>query len=103
MPKGVMIVMSDPSSPDREDEYNEWYNNVHIPDLLKLDPFVSARRFKILDEESSHRYVAVYELEADDLGDVMGVIGKAVENGEIRMTDAIAMDPPAFVRLCQQL
>jgi hypothetical protein len=101
--KGVMIVFSNPSDPAREDEYNDWYTNTHIPELLALPGFVGARRFRVTGDGEPERYAAIYDLEADDLGDVMGVITKAVENGEIHMTDAIAMEPPAVVKLCQEL
>jgi len=33
----------------REDEFNEWYDNVHIPEALAVDGFVAAHRFKISD------------------------------------------------------
>ena len=33
MAKGIIYVESRPSSPDREQEYNTWYNEVHLPEL----------------------------------------------------------------------
>lgn len=103
MAKGIMIVLSNPIDATREDDYNDWYNNVHIPELLVLDGFVAARRFRVLDEGAEQRFAAVYELEADDLTSIMDVIGKAVVDEKIHMTDAIEMEPPAFVRLCEEL
>jgi hypothetical protein len=74
-----------------------------VPELLQLDGFVAARRFRVLDAEPEQRFGAVYELEADDLTSIMDVIGKAVADGNIHMTDAIEMEPPAVVRLCEEL
>lgn len=32
-----------------EEEYNRWYDEVHVPAVLQLDGFVSARRFRLSD------------------------------------------------------
>ena len=37
MPKGIMFVQSRPSTPGRDDEYNNWYSNEHIPEVLAID------------------------------------------------------------------
>jgi len=68
MPKGIMVVQSSPPDPAREDEYNDWYTGTHIPEVLAVPGFVSARRYKVLGEHpEGHTHLAVYELEADDL------------------------------------
>jgi hypothetical protein len=36
VPKGIMLVQSGPSDPAREDEYNDWYANTHIPQIREL-------------------------------------------------------------------
>ena len=46
MPKAIMLVQSKPWHPDREDEYNDWYSNTHIPEVCAVDGIVSARRYK---------------------------------------------------------
>ena len=37
MPKAIMFVQSSPSAPDREDEYNDWYSNTHLGDVLQFE------------------------------------------------------------------
>lgn len=57
----------------REDEFNQWYDEVHIPDVMKLDGVVSARRYELRSTErpelapnpSTRRYVTIYEVERD--------------------------------------
>jgi hypothetical protein len=46
-----------------EDEYNNWYNNVHLDDVVSLPGFVRAQRFR-LDEPSKfeYRHLAIYEI-----------------------------------------
>lgn len=46
MPKGMLVVESRPADPAREDEYNDWYTNTHIPEVCAVPGFVAARRYK---------------------------------------------------------
>jgi hypothetical protein len=102
MPKGIMFVQSRPSTPEREDEYNNWYSNEHIPEVLAIDGITSARRFKVhpatpLDDDTPS-YCAVYELDADDLGALLGELGARAMDGRMKMSDAMQMDPvPSMV------
>ena len=64
MAKGILLVESRPSAPERDAEFNEWYESVHMPEVLALDGFVSARRFRPV--RPGEPYVAVYEIDADD-------------------------------------
>lgn len=77
MAKATMVVFTNPVSADAEDEYNEWYDNIHLADVVAIDGFVSAQRFRVVDVEavaagsdSAHRYLALYEVESDDLNAV---------------------------------
>jgi hypothetical protein len=98
MPKGIMFVPSQPASPDREDEYNKWYSGTHIPEVCGVDGVVGARRFKISDPaqaaSGASTYIALYELDADDLGKVFEEIAAQSMDGRIQMSDALSMDPP---------
>lgn len=67
-----MVVESEPVDPSAEDEYDRWYREVHIPELLAVPGFASARRYRIREdlgqgENTKPRFLTVYELEADDL------------------------------------
>ena len=42
MARGIMYVESFPSSPDREQEYNTWYNEVHLPLVQKTPGLAKA-------------------------------------------------------------
>jgi hypothetical protein len=103
MPKAIMFVETSPSSPDREDEYNEWYSKIHLEDLLAIPGVNAARRFRASDvtprAPGAHTYCAVYEIDADDLGAVMGEIGARAGDGRMRMSDALSMDPPPAMTL----
>jgi hypothetical protein len=98
MPKGIMFVPSQPASPDRDDEYNKWYSETHIPEVCQVPGVIGARRFKIADPaqagSGASTYIALYELDADDFTEVFGEIVARSADGRIQMSDALGMDPP---------
>jgi hypothetical protein len=54
----------------REDEYNDWYSNTHLADVLKTPGFLTGQRFRLAPaqkagSEQRWKYAAVYECEAD--------------------------------------
>jgi hypothetical protein len=102
MPKAVMLVFTDPSSPDVEDEYNDWYDSTHVADVLKAAPDVKAvTRYRLAESpapgfELPNRHLAVYEVEADDLNQVVADMGAAFGRGEMPMSDTLAVGPIVF-------
>ena len=88
----LYFVFNNPE-PGREEEFNEWYDNVHIPEVMSVGNIVSAQRFKYrqLEREAgqpvAHAYVTVYELEGDP-DEFMAKIGAAVASGEVQMDGA---------------
>lgn len=59
----IFIVLSNPVV-GREDEYNEWYSNQHLGDLLKIPSVVGAQRFESVEsaEKPLYSYLAIYEV-----------------------------------------
>lgn len=97
MAKAYLYVESHPSSPDRVDEYNTWYNDTHLAEIVALPGFVAAHRYEPVDGEGP--YLAVYEIDDDDPESVVGTLGAAVGDGRVQMSDAIRLDPPPSMRL----
>ena len=83
MARHVIVVMTNVWK-ERHDEYNEWYDSVHVPDLLKIPGVVAAQRFRagppLLStvEGSPYGYLSLYELETDDLPRVLADLEKAM-------------------------
>jgi len=46
---------------DKEKEFNEWYNKVHVPEIIKCPGFLSARRLCSV-QGAGPRYIAIYEI-----------------------------------------
>ena len=102
MPKGIMVVQSRPSDPAREDEYNEWYSHTHLPEIRAIPGFTVARRFKVHDG-ADHSYLAIYEIDADDLTDPVKELRARSVSGQMHMSDVLQADPPPVVTLYELL
>ena len=68
MATSILMVLTNPVE-GKEDEYNEWYSDIHIREIVDIPGFVSARRFKLADAQMGaagpHQYLAIYEVEGD--------------------------------------
>ena len=102
MAKGILLVQT-AAAEGREDEFHDWYNDVHLVDILKIAGFTSARRFKQLGGDTATPHLAIYEIEADDLEAAQAGIGTAMAAGEVRMSDVLSMDPPPSMVLYEQV
>ncbi|ROO85013.1 hypothetical protein EDD29_2548 [Actinocorallia herbida] len=100
-----MVVQSRPSDPAREDEYNAWYSGTHLADVCAVPGFVRARRYKVRDaaNPSGHAYLAVYEIESDDLDATVAELSVRAGDGRLPMSDALQLDPPPTVAVYELL
>ena len=104
MKQYTMVVLTNPVS-GREAEFNEWYTKKHVYDVIKVPGFVSAQLLKVLKEpgskEAKFGYLAVYELETDDLDAAL----KEMEGryGKPDMSASDALDPDAYVMVCETI
>ena len=103
MAKYTFVVLSNPTTPGQEAEYNEWYNKVHIPDVLNVPGFVAAQRCKVADAQldgysGAHRYLALYEIETDDLQGALNDLASRRDTPDMVMSDAIDLkNAAAFI------
>ena len=72
---------------------------MHLKEIVALDGFVGAKRFKPVQDDGP--YVALYELEGDDLEAVLGNMLVVALQGGLNMSGALEMDPPPEVRLLE--
>ena len=57
---GLLMVFCDVPA-DKEADFNKWYNEEHLPDLLTVPGVLSAARYEAA--KSGPKHLAVYELE----------------------------------------
>ena len=79
----------------REDEFNRWYDDTHLPEMLQVPGFVAGRRYALTGPIAADRprFLAVYEIETDDLAATLQALSAAAPT----MTVSDAMDQPATV------
>ncbi len=106
-PKWLFVVQGICVDPQQEREFNHWYDNMHIADIMEARGFVRATRYELElvlcdDKPGSEqaRFLAVYEIEAVDVEDTMAhmrTIGKRLRGGG-RMSPLFEHGPTRFYR-----
>lgn len=91
MGRYVMIAQS-AALPGREDEYDAWYEAVHMKDICALPGVIGGRRFAAtpfaMPAPGAPR-LAIYEIETDDPAAFMAEMGRRSEAGLIARSDAM--------------
>ncbi|MBI2907712.1 MAG: hypothetical protein HYX92_08670 [Chloroflexi bacterium] len=80
MPRWYYMVQTVCTDPAKEKEFNDWYDNVHIPDLLEAEGFLRATRYENdATVPAQSRYLAIYEVESDDIARTWKAYGEHVQ------------------------
>ena len=93
MKKCILVVQTNPV-PGLEDEFNDWYTNRHLADVLKVPGFKSAQRFTLAqnDGASKWKYLAIYEFESDAPERILeDYLVKAAGTSEMVMSEGMDM------------
>jgi hypothetical protein len=95
------VVISD-ALPEREEEFNAWYDQVHLADVLRVPGFVAAQRFKLVQPESnlSGRYLALYEIETEDPQAALTELMKRSGTQQMIMSEAMNMTKVSAMLFC---
>jgi hypothetical protein len=80
MKKWLFVVESNCSDPEREQEFDDWYNETHLPDMLEVTEIVRATRYRNVSPQTGEaKYLALYEFETDDLAASLARADKLVQ------------------------
>jgi hypothetical protein len=104
MPQCRLVALTTPI-PGREEEYHDWYNNVHLPELVNMFNMEGAQRFELVTKlmgSDENQYLAIYEFEADDPGAMLAKMGEAAQGGKLTQSDAQDMGT-TYTALFQEL
>lgn len=92
MTKDLLMVFSNPTDSGRDDEFNAWYDEQHIGEVLEVPGVVAAQRYTLAPMEPpssedapalpppTHRYLATYELDREP-NEVMGEFLNRITSG----------------------
>ena len=91
-----LLVFTEPTE-GREDEYNTWYDEVHLREVLELDGFVAAQRFALSERQMDAagetlpaRYLAIYEIDAPALQPVLDSLASGAD--KMQMSEALDVE-----------
>jgi hypothetical protein len=79
----------------RLEEFEKWYDEVHLDDVLKVPGVVSARRFRVVQQQAEGLplpdwcSVALYEMETDDPKKVLSIIHERAHTPVMPVSDAL--------------
>ncbi len=97
MSKAVYIVVGNCADPNREEEFNNWYQ-VHARDILTVPGVIAGTRYKLHPQTDpavmnpgDGQYLAIWEIDAGDPADVVANIWKGSRqwSAEGRGTDLL--------------
>lgn len=92
MTKHLFLVFTRPT-PGREDEYNDWYDNEHLDDVLRVPGVTAAQRYRVAPmfttPELVHGYLAIYEIESEDPRAALEAISGAANTDAMHISTAL--------------
>lgn len=93
MPRYKMLVFT--SAVDgRENEFNDWYQSRHLPDVTAVPGFRAAQRFKLAKVLSkgaeAKPFLSIYEIETDDLDATISEMRSRARTEIMPISDAMA-------------
>src|SRR5271170_6455178 len=96
MPSAVALVFTHPTSSEVEGEFNQWYSDVHVKDVLAVPGVSSAVRYKLSDlgqpgsDSAQAPYMLVMGIEADDVQHVLDDIGARAGTEQMPISPTLA-------------
>ena len=72
MPAYKFVVLTN-AMPGQESEFNEWYDDCHLSEILAIPGVDSCRRLSLVDghgkfnDNAPYQYLTIYEVETDDI------------------------------------
>jgi hypothetical protein len=84
----------------RDQEYNDWYEKTHLSDLVAIPGINSAQRFRLaksLSAETSLPFLAIYDIETDDVDGVIAEMKRRSGTEAMMISDALDKNASAMV------
>jgi hypothetical protein len=90
------LEISSRALPGREADYDTWYDNIHVKEVLALPGFLSCQRYtrSAAGSPSDGECVSLYEVETDDPQALLQSLFAAAPS--MQLTDSIDMQSARF-------
>ncbi len=88
------IVFTNPTA-GKEQEFDDWYMNTHMPDVMKVPGFVSGQRFtwghaQAKQYAETWQYMTILDIETDDLQGTLNNLISRAGTPEMHMSDSLS-------------
>lgn len=61
----IMQIVASESTPDKEEDFSEWYSETHLPMLFGYEGVKRASRYQLMgDNDKNARFLAIYEFDS---------------------------------------
>jgi hypothetical protein len=91
--KEWVYVVHTRALPGRDEDFNRWYTDKHLDEVVAIPGFVSAQRFRIADPTApgapERPYLSHYVMRTDDPHALLHKMHQMVASGEMELTDAV--------------
>ena len=104
MQEYVFVVVMTNAAEGREQEFNDWYSNVHVHDVVKVPGIVAARRYELNEVQrralppDQARYMALYDFQTDDLQRTLGILASRAGTTEMPTSSALVRHSSVIYR-----
>ncbi len=101
MTKWLLLAYTDCADKSKDDKFNEWYDKIHLPDIVKLPGFVSATRCVNTNPAAKkNKFIAIYEVESEDIQKSLKMLKDygAQLKKQGRLTDLLLIGPISVYR-----
>ncbi|QKT08817.1 hypothetical protein HUN08_17595 [Gordonia sp. X0973] len=91
------VVFTNPTTPEDEDEFNRWYDDQHIPDLLRILGIESAQRFRLTEQQRGagpypYKYLCLYHCDATEPNVITNAIQERYNTAEMPISETLHAD-----------
>jgi hypothetical protein len=97
-----LLVVQTNAIEGRDREFNDWYDQLHIPELLAVPGVVAARRYELgehqlgngmepmMSSSQPFRYLAIYEIETQDDENWIRELETRIRTAQMQTSDALS-------------
>jgi hypothetical protein len=111
MARGIFLALSNPVRDELEPDFNAWYEERHVKEIMALDGVRSCRRFRLAptqvqdgDGEGGHRYLALYDVDVDDWSNFVAAMRDGFTDGRVTINaEVIELDPMPATMLFEEV
>jgi hypothetical protein len=95
MAKKYKMVVFTNAIEGKDKDFNDWYQNTHLAQIVSIKSFVQAQRFRfhtsiVPGSPDSARYMAIYDIETDDINASLGAMNELAVSGRMPLPDSMA-------------